>query len=92
MQFLMLVAIVVAVLYACDQPIPFVGAKYAAEVGYHRGTEQQWDVWGDFDSLDDCRDAAVSRFNALNRDSASRAISWSCLKKNRSGGYESRHR
>jgi hypothetical protein len=68
------------------------GNRYDAEVGYYEGDSQEWDVWGDFSSLDECREAAIVRFNQYNRDSAGRAFSWSCLKKNSTGGYESRHR
>lgn len=78
---------VAALLAGCDLPF----ATYAAEVGYRDGGDVRWDIWGDFSSLDACRDAAVSRYNyywAQNQ----RATSWACLKKNRSGGYESHHR
>lgn len=66
--------------------------KYAAEVGYRNGEGVTWDIWGDFTSLDDCREAAISRFNSLNFESPGRATSWACLLKDGSGGFESRHR
>jgi hypothetical protein len=67
------------------------GAKrYAAEVGYHRGNEIAWEIWGDFTSLVECRDAAIARYNYF--ASEQKAYSWSCLLKNDSGGYASRHR
>ena len=67
-------------------------SRYDAEVGYYEGESQHWDIWGDFSSLEECRDAAIARFNHYNRDRAGRAFSWACLKKSTSGGYESRHR
>lgn len=69
-----------------------LGSHYAAEVGYHQGDSQRFDVWGDFGTLDECRSAAIARFNYYNRENPRRAFSWACLKKNRSGGFESRHR
>jgi hypothetical protein len=69
-----------------------LGSTYAAEVGHYEGNEVKWAVWGDFASLDECRDAAISRFNSYNQVSPGRATSWACLKKSRNGGYESRHR
>ena len=69
-----------------------IGSEYAAEVGYYRGEAQEWDIWGAFNSLEDCRAAAIERFNSLNRESPGRAFSWACLKKNSGGGYDSRHR
>jgi hypothetical protein len=66
-------------------------SKYAAEVGYHAGTQIAWDVWGDFEDLDECRNAAINRYNFYFADNK-RATSWSCLLKNSKGGYESRHR
>jgi hypothetical protein len=67
------------------------GSNYAGEVGYYDGESKKWDIWGDFGSLDECRDAAIARYNGLNRESPGRAFSWACLKKS-SDGYESRHR
>lgn len=75
------------VIAGCDA----LGSKYAAEVGYRAGDETRWEVWGDFSSLEECREAAIARYNFYWRDNR-RATSWACLKKNRSGGYESRHR
>ena len=69
-----------------------LGATYAAEVGHYEGEQLKWEVWGDFASLDKCRTAAIARFNQYNVQSSGRATSWSCLKKNSDGGYESRHR
>jgi len=65
--------------------------RYAAEVGYYSGTEIAWDLWGDFDSLDECRDAAMARFNFYAAQN-NRGYTWSCLLKNGHGGYTSRHR
>ena len=67
-------------------------SRYDAEVGYYEGESEKWDTWGNFGSLDQCRNAAIERFNYYNRDRGGRAFSWACLKKNSSGGYESRHR
>jgi len=67
-------------------------SRYDAEVGYYEGTAERWDVWGVFSSLDECRDAAISRYNYYNQERQGRAFSWACLKKNHNGGYESRHR
>jgi len=70
----------------CDYFFP----KYAAEVGISEGGETRWEIWGDFDTLDDCRFAATYRYNQY--FSQGRAQSWSCLQKDGSGGYASRHR
>jgi hypothetical protein len=67
-------------------------STYAAEVGYHAGEDVKWEIWGDFRSFDDCRSAAMARFNEINHESPRRAVSWACLKKSSDGGYESRHR
>src|SRR5215207_3575409 len=72
-------------LAGCDS----FGEKYAAEVGYRAGGEIKWEIWGDYASLDECRNAAIPRYNHYWADNR-RATSWACLKKNRSGGYESR--
>jgi hypothetical protein len=69
-----------------------LGDKYAAEVGYKSGEEEKWDIWGDFTSLDDCRVAAIAKYNFYNAGSSGRAVSWACLLKGSDGGYESRHR
>lgn len=68
------------------------GNRYAAEVGYHEGEAEKWNVWSDFASLDECRNAAISQFNSYNVERAGRAFSWACLLKSSDGGYESRHR
>lgn len=65
--------------------------SYAAEVGYYAGETIAWDVWGDFQSLEDCRNAAIARFNYYHTQNE-RAYSWACLMKNGKGGYASRHR
>jgi hypothetical protein len=70
----------------CDYFFP----KYAAEVGIAEGGSTRWEIWGDFDSLDACRSAAIGRYNQY--FSQGRAQSWACLQKNGSGGYASRHR
>lgn len=67
-------------------------AKYDAEIGYFDGAEKRFDYWGDFSSLDECRNAAIGRFNAMNADKSGRAFSWACMEKNADGGYASRHR
>ena len=67
-------------------------SQYDAEVGYYENAGKKWEIWGNFRSLKECRDAAIARYNAYNRNQDGRAFSWACLKKNRSGGYESRHR
>lgn len=69
----------------------FTPEKYAAEVGYYQGDQVAWELWGDFSSLDECRDAAIAQYNAyVARDK--QAYSWSCLLKDGNGGYVSRHR
>jgi hypothetical protein len=70
----------------CDYFFP----KYAAVVGISEGSDTRWEIWGDFSSLDECRSAAMARYNQYH--SQGRAQSWSCLEKNSSGGYVSRHR
>ena len=75
------VLVVVFLLLGCS--------RYDAEVGYYEGESEKWDIWGDFSSLEECRDAAIARYNYYYRQG--RAFTWSCLKKN-NGGYESRHR
>lgn len=66
--------------------------RYAAEVGYYRGEEIAWDLWGDFESLDECRSHAIARYNFYALEQNGRGHSWSCLLKNGKGGYTSRHR
>lgn len=66
--------------------------RYAAEVGYHDGGQQKWDIAGDYSTLDECRSAAIAQHNSYNAGGAGRAFSWACLLKDSSGGYESRHR
>jgi hypothetical protein len=73
--------------FGCDSVLP---ARYAAEVGYYHGEEIRWEIWGDFQSLEACRNEAISRYNWYFRKE--QAQSWSCLKKNGKGGYASRHR
>jgi hypothetical protein len=75
-------------LAACDQIAP---ERYAAEVGYYHGNEIAWDLWGDYLTLDECRNAAIARFNVYAAQN-NRGYSWSCLLKNGKGGYASRHR
>ena len=79
-----LLVVALLALVGCD--------RYAAEVGYKAGEETKWNIWGDFDSLDRCREAAIAQYNQYNRESAGRAVSWACLLKSSDGGYESRHR
>ena len=66
--------------------------RYAAEVGYKAGEETKWNIWGDFDSLDRCREAAIAQYNHYNSQGSGRAVSWACLLKSGDDGYESRHR
>lgn len=74
-------------LSAClDEPF----ATYTAEVGYREGDNIRWEHWGNFKSLDACRDAAIARYNFY-RQQNEPAYDWSCLKNNNSGGYASRH-
>lgn len=75
-----------SILSGCDAFFP----RYAAEVGYYQGGETKWDLWGDFSNLDECRDAAISRYNFY--AATNRAHAWSCLLKNGKGGFTSRHR
>lgn len=79
-----LLVVAVVALVGCD--------RYAAEVGYKAGEETKWSIWGDFDSLDRCREAAIAQYNQYSSQGTGRAVSWACLLKNSSGGYESRHR
>lgn len=74
-----------AVLVAACSPFE---EKYAAEVGYHQGASEQWDIWGEFVSLEECRDHATARYEELGQ----RAFSWACLKLGKDGSYLSRHR
>lgn len=69
----------------------FSTKRYAAEVGFYHGETIAWDLWGDFTSLDDCRSAAIGRFNYYAAQNG-RGYTWSCLLKISGGGYESRHR
>ena len=84
MRPILIVSVAVFLLSSCS--------RYDAEVGYYEGEIRKWDIWGDFGSLEECRDAAIARFNHYNRNQDGRAFSWACLKKNMSGGYKSRHR
>lgn len=78
--------IVSAALSGCE----FGSERYDAEVGYYEGGQTRWDLWGDFKTLEACRSAAIGRYNAY--FAQKRAYTWSCLKKNGSGGYSTRHR
>jgi hypothetical protein len=91
MRALFIAMLAAIALAGCDN-LPSIGGRYAAEVGYYQGEKQAWDIWGEFGSLDECRAAAIARFNSYNAQSPGRAFSWACLKKNRDGSYESRHR
>jgi hypothetical protein len=75
--------------------------RYAAEVGFCRETSREppgrcedepydWDVWGDFHTLNECQSIATSKYNEYWK--LGRAYSWACLLKNGKGGYTSRHR
>jgi len=86
------IALVLAVAAAFVALSGCLGDKYAAEVGYRSGTDEKWDIWGDFASLESCRDAAIARYNSYNVGAPGRATSWACLLKGSNGGYESRHR
>lgn len=81
------VVIACVALSACSW---FQSKRYAAEVGHYAGEEVAWDLWGDFESLDECRNAAISRYNAYVAQNA-RAYSWSCLLKDGKGGYVERY-
>ena len=61
----------------------FSPSEYAAEVGAYRGSDIDWEIWGDFTSLEECRTAAMNRYNQLAADK--RAYSWACLLKNGKG-------
>lgn len=78
---------VAALLSGCD-----FGSRYASEIGWREGGSEKWDITRDFGSLDDCRSAAVARFNSINARNPGQAFSWACLKTNSDGSYESRHR
>ena len=69
----------------------FQTKRYAAEVGYYAGYEVAWDLWGDYESLDECREAAIARYNDYVAK-RSRAYSWSCLLKDGKGGFVERYR
>ena len=81
---LLLTAVAGLMLTGCD--------RYAAEVGYKAREKTKWNIWGDFNSLDRCREAAIAQFNDYNSQGAGRAVSWACLLKSSDGGYASRHR
>jgi hypothetical protein len=84
MRLLLVLLATAACLSACD--------RYAAEVGRRDGAQENWDIWGDFGSLDECREAAIAQYNSQNAQSAGRAFSWACLVKGSDGGYERRER
>jgi hypothetical protein len=54
-----------------------IGDEYAAEVGYKAGSDTKWEIWGNFSSLDQCRDAAIARYRTYEQQG--RAVSWACL-------------
>lgn len=58
--------------------------RYAAEVGYYHGGDLRLDLWGDFLTLEECRDAAIGRINIY--FAQQRAQSWSRLLKNVKSG------
>ncbi len=74
-------------LAGCDWLWP---ERYAAEVGYYARGQVAWELWGDFATLEECRNAAIAVYDA--HAIANRAHTWSCLLKNGDGGYTSRHR
>jgi hypothetical protein len=74
---------------ACED---FRPKRYAIEVGYYRGTGIEWEIWGDFPTLEECRNQAIARYNFYEVEQHGRAYSWACLLKNGKGGYASRHR
>ena len=82
-----LIATILGTMVGCDY---FWPSKYAAEVGVYHGEEIKWELWGDFGSLEECRNAALARYNFY--FAQKRAQSWSCLLKNGKGGYASRQR
>jgi hypothetical protein len=84
-----IIALILALMYFSGWG--FFAKHYAAEVGYYQGKEIAWDLWGDFTSLDECRNEAIGRYNLYYAQNQ-RAYTWSCLEKNGKGGYTSRHR
>lgn len=87
-----IIAIVVALMYFGYIPgWGFWQSHYVAEVGYYQGDQVAWDLWGDFTDLDECRNAAIGRYNYYYVQNQ-RAYTWSCLEKNGKGGYSTRHR
>lgn len=88
----LIIAIIAALLYFGYFPSwGFWQTHYAAEVGYYRGQTVAWDLWGDFTDLDECRSAAINRYNFYSGDNQ-RGYTWSCLEKDGKGGYTTRHR
>jgi len=73
-----LIALVVAAWWFGWIPI-WQGYTYRAEVGYHYGSRQDWYVGPD-QSLEDCRQHALSMYHSKNSDSPRRAFSWACRK------------
>ncbi|WP_291518409.1 hypothetical protein [Acidovorax sp.] len=69
-----------------------LGSNYASEVGWREGGKEQWNISGDYASLEECRNAAIAEYNSINARNPGQAFSWACLKKNSDGSYESRHR
>jgi hypothetical protein len=78
-------------LSGCDG-VPFLGSRYAYEVGYHEKGQPRWEIAGDFSSLDECRSSATAVYNTHATQRPGSVISWACLKKNGDGSYASRHR
>lgn len=85
-----IIAILLALWYFGYMP-GCASSRYAAEVGYYQGDSISWDLWGDYASLEECRSAAIGRYNFYFAQNQ-RAYTWSCLEKNGKGGYASRHR
>jgi hypothetical protein len=86
------IAIILALIYFGYMPgCEGWTSRYAAEVGYYKGDEIAYELWGDYESLDDCKNAAIARYNYYFSDNK-RAYAWSCLLKDGKGGYTSRHR
>jgi|GEM_PF-5140095 len=57
----------------------FTPYTYKAEVGYYRGSQQDWYVGSD-KTREACTSEAVSLYNSYNRESPGRAFSWACRK------------
>ena len=83
----LIIAVVLAIIYFGGWG--FWQKHYAAEVGYYAGEQVSWDLWGDFTSLDECRNAAIDRYNFYYAHNH-RGYAWSCLEKDGNGGYTER--